>query len=101
MLILDEATSSLDAENEYQVQLAIDALLGEQDTKSNAKQQCLLVIGHRLSTVKDAACITVLQGGVVVEYGERTMSGQFAVPCCATCDARSRVGRREILIDCS
>ena len=74
VLIFDEATSSLDAENEFQVQSAIERLLAQQQLQRRTKQQCLLVIGHRLSTVKDATSISVLQNGAVVEHGEWTFA---------------------------
>ena len=58
--MLDEATSSLDTENEAQVQEALERLMQGRTT---------LVIAHRLSTIKSADEIVVLQGGCVVERG--------------------------------
>jgi ABC transporter fused permease/ATP-binding protein len=60
ILILDEATSSLDAESEALVQEALTALMKDRTT---------LVIAHRLSTVRDADRIVVLQDGRVAEVG--------------------------------
>jgi ATP-binding cassette subfamily B protein len=60
ILILDEATSHLDATNERQVRRALDRLAGDRTT---------LVIAHRLSTVRNADCIVVLDGGRVAEVG--------------------------------
>lgn len=60
ILVLDEATSALDAAAEMQVQQALNNLMEGRTT---------LVIAHRLSTVKDADTITVLQHGRAVESG--------------------------------
>jgi ATP-binding cassette subfamily C protein CydCD len=60
VLILDEATSHLDAVNEQLVRGALDELMAERTT---------IVIAHRLSTVRDADRIVVLDQGKVVEQG--------------------------------
>jgi ATP-binding cassette, subfamily C, bacterial CydCD len=60
ILILDEATSHLDAVNEAAVRGALDRL---------ARDRTTLVIAHRLSTVRHADLIVVLDGGRVVETG--------------------------------
>jgi ATP-binding cassette subfamily C protein CydCD len=60
VLILDEATSHLDAVNEQAVRRALDLLQAERTT---------IVIAHRLSTVRDADLIVVLEQGVVAETG--------------------------------
>jgi ATP-binding cassette subfamily B protein len=60
IVILDEATSHLDNENEAMVQEALDAALSGRTA---------LVIAHRLSTVRDADRIVVLEIGRVVEEG--------------------------------
>jgi ABC-type multidrug transport system fused ATPase/permease subunit len=60
VLILDEASSSLDAESEALVQDALDHLMAGRTT---------LVIAHRLSTVIRADGILVLDGGVIVDRG--------------------------------
>jgi len=60
ILILDEATASLDSESENLVQQAIDTLMENRTT---------LVIAHRLSTVRRASRIAVLKRGELVELG--------------------------------
>ena len=62
-LILDEATSHLDAESERQVRLALETLIEGRTT---------LVIAHRLSTIRDADRIVVLDDGTVAEEGTHT-----------------------------
>ncbi|MEN8218480.1 MAG: ATP-binding cassette domain-containing protein [Pseudomonadota bacterium] len=60
LLILDEATSALDTEHERRIQQAIDALHGE---------LTIVVIAHRLSTVRHADKIAVMENGQIVEMG--------------------------------
>lgn len=60
IVILDEATAHLDAENEVAVQRALKEALRERTS---------LVIAHRLSTVRDADQILVLDGGRIIERG--------------------------------
>ena len=60
VLILDEATSSIDTRTEKQVQAGMDALMHGRTT---------FVIAHRLSTVKNSDCIMVLEQGRIIERG--------------------------------
>ena len=73
ILILDEATSALDNKSEAVVQQAIDNLM---------KDRTVLVIAHRLSTVRNADCIVVINNGEIVEKGSHEellkLEGEYA-----------------------
>ena len=60
IVILDEATSFADAENEYQIQKAFESLM-------NGKT--VLMIAHRLTTIQNADCILVMADGKISEMG--------------------------------
>ncbi len=61
IVILDEATASVDADNERAIQQAISEL---------CKDKTLLVIAHRLKTIRDADQILVVSGGEIIERGD-------------------------------
>jgi ATP-binding cassette, subfamily B, bacterial len=61
ILILDEATSAVDNETEAAIQRSLDRLVVGRTS---------LIIAHRLSTVRQATCIHVLEGGRIVESGD-------------------------------
>lgn len=79
VLILDEASSSLDAESERLVQDALESLMSERTT---------LVIAHRLSTVIRADRILVLEGGIIEDQGTH-------VELLARSETYSRLYRRQ------
>ena len=60
MLILDEATSSIDTRTELIIQESMDRLMHGRTT---------FVIAHRLSTVRNSDCIMVLEQGRIIERG--------------------------------
>ncbi len=79
LLVLDEATSALDPENERVIQQAIGRMSGK---------QTLLVIAHRLATVRHADAIYVMENGRIVESGTwdellRQPNGRFREMCSA------------------
>lgn len=68
ILILDEATAFADPDNEVRVQQALSAL-AKGKSKDNSAGKTVIMIAHRLSSIKDADCIYVLQDGEIVESG--------------------------------
>ena len=73
VILLDEATASLDAENETKVQAGISELV---------KDKTVIIIAHRMRTVRNADHIVVIDGGVVSEQGRPEelieKNGEFA-----------------------
>ncbi|OVA02906.1 ABC transporter [Macleaya cordata] len=63
ILLLDEATSALDVESERVVQQALDRLM---------KNRTTVIVAHRLSTIKNADQISVLQDGKIIEQGNHS-----------------------------
>ena len=60
ILLLDEATSSIDTRTERQVQDAFDCMM---------QGRTSLVVAHRLSTIRNADCILVINNGTIIERG--------------------------------
>jgi ABC-type protease/lipase transport system fused ATPase/permease subunit len=71
VLILDEATSSVDAEAAYLIQQALDEVL---------KGRTALVIAHRLSTIRNADKIIALEGGRIREVGDHALLWRVVQP---------------------
>ena len=73
IILLDEATASLDAENETKIQAGISELV---------RNKTVIIIAHRMRTVRNADHIVVLSGGTVSEQGTPdellTRNGEFA-----------------------
>ncbi|MCR5111509.1 MAG: ABC transporter ATP-binding protein/permease [Ruminococcus sp.] len=67
IIILDEATANVDPENEDRLQMAIEALM---------KDKTIIMIAHRLKTVRRANQILVLDGGHIVQKGTHTELAQ-------------------------
>jgi ATP-binding cassette subfamily B (MDR/TAP) protein 1 len=73
VLLLDEATSALDAESERIVQDALDRVMAGRTT---------VVVAHRLSTVRNADTIAVVQHGAIVESGNSIIRLLFLEDYC-------------------
>jgi ATP-binding cassette, subfamily C, bacterial len=90
LVVLDEATSSLDSENEQRIQRAIDELHGT---------MTILIISHRLSTIRDADVIYEVEGGRLIESGTwdsliANEGGRFRALCRAQGIERPETKRR-------
>jgi ATP-binding cassette, subfamily C, bacterial len=87
LLILDEATSSLDSENEQRIRSAIEDLHG---------RMTILIITHRLSTIRGADVIHVLEKGRLIESGGwKTLMGKTGGRFRALCRAQTISGNDE------
>ena len=84
ILILDEATASVDPESEFKIRQALAGLEGS---------RTLIIIAHRLSTIKNADRILVIENGAIAESGTYTQllkkGGRFAELCLHQLDKES------------
>ncbi len=84
ILILDEATSALDTDSERLVQEALEKLMQNRTT---------IIVAHRLSTIKNADIIYVLQDGQIIESGDHnyllSMDGHYTKLCTMQSDFNS------------
>lgn len=70
VLLLDEATSALDSESEHMVQQAIDQMIARGRGTEGQPGMTVMIVAHRLSTVRNADIIFVIRDGQVVEQGK-------------------------------
>ncbi len=84
ILILDEATSSVDSESEFLIHQALERLMEGRTT---------FVIAHRLSTIKHADTILVLEDGEIIERGNHQELAPRRRPLCADVPAAVLAGR--------
>lgn len=84
ILLLDEPTASLDADNEAMVQKALDEI---------SKERTVIMIAHRLKTVRSADQILVLQDGKIVEKGthNQLIGQKDYMPDCGGCKAELEI----------
>ncbi len=73
IIILDEATASVDPENEHEIQTAISSLVAD---------KTILMIAHRLATIQNADQILVVDNGKIVQQGTheqlRSVEGMYS-----------------------
>ena len=94
IILLDEATASLDVENETAIQEALSRLI---------KHKTVLIIAHRMRTVAGADQVVVLSGGIVAEqdspaelYARQSCTpGRGCMPTWWICSRHARIGRSE------
>ena len=88
IILLDEATASLDVENETAIQGALSRLI---------KNKTVLIIAHRMRTVAGADQVVVLSGGIVAElYARQSCTpGRDCMPTWWICSRQARTGRSE------
>src|SRR5207248_14663 len=89
ILILDEATSQVDAESEHLIQQAIDGLMHEQAAEAGGSRPTTFVIAHRFSTILSADTIVVMDRGRIVGRGRHD-------ELLATCETYQQLYERQL-----
>jgi ATP-binding cassette subfamily B (MDR/TAP) protein 1 len=105
-LQLDEATSALDSESEHVVQEAIDEMINGQRSLDGdpSRSMTVVIVAHRLSTIRNADCIYVVKEGRVAEQGSHDelidiQNGEYASVVDRQLGQVSRVSSRADLND--
>ncbi len=89
ILILDEATSQVDAESEHLIQKAVDGLMHERSASGDATGPTTFVIAHRFSTIVGADVIVVMDRGRIVGQGRHD-------ELLATCETYQQLYERQL-----
>ena len=90
ILLLDEATSALDKKNEKLVQQAID------NYRKTTGDITIIVVAHRLSTIRDADKICVIKDGLLVEQGtHESLLENYPTGTYASLDAKQRASEEQ------
>jgi len=90
ILILDEATSQVDAESEHLIQQAIDSLIHERTSDDSAGAPTTFIIAHRFATIRSADTIVVMERGRIVGQGKHE-------ELLATCEVYHQLYERQLL----
>lgn len=93
LLVLDEATSALDTESEALVQEALDRLIAEGG-------RTIILVAHRLSTVRNADIIGVIDNGKIVEQGTHESLVKISESCSGQ-DGRRYDARNSAMMWCA
>lgn len=109
ILLLDEATSALDAESEAMVQEAIDNMISRDRANDSTGEQAsssmtVIIVAHRLSTVRNADTIFVVEAGKIVESGSheelmKASNGSYANLISRQMKAQDKLERKPSSVD--
>jgi ATP-binding cassette, subfamily B, bacterial MsbA len=90
ILILDEATSQVDAESEHLIQQAIDGLIHDRTAAGDATGPTTFIIAHRFSTILNADTIVVMDRARIVGQGRHD-------ELLATCETYQQLYERQLV----